>query len=95
MGALEANGTKRGVARAGYDEPVTERPKTPPVFHVWVSLSNLSGKPDILYPGLVLGWRRARTGWEAHVAWVTPDASAETVHMGWLEAHRLHPVEHQ
>lgn len=56
-----------------------------PRRHVWVRIAG-----DLIYPGLVLAWRRTPdgTGWEAHVA----VARTGSVLTSWLPAADLTPV---
>lgn len=74
---------------AGDPSPVPT-PARPPVFHVFVNLSNLN-RVATEYPGLVLGWRRGLSQWEAHVVYVTPTGEDVTAHVTWVEASRLRP----
>lgn len=64
-------------------------PTPPRTRHVAVNLSG-HRRAESAYPGVLIDWRRARSGWEAQVAYVTPDG---TLHVTWCLAEQLRPIE--
>ncbi len=89
-------GMRAGRGGVEADGPGIEVPVVPKHAHVWVNLSELRSRHQVIeYPGLILGWRRGVRGWEAQVVWTTPltDGSGRvTAHLSWLGAHQLRPA---
>lgn len=91
---MNPNGTTNGRPAAAADPYAVEVPQTPPVYHVWVNLSNLETQIAQEYPGLVLGWRRTSDGYEAQVVYVVPSRTqrySDASQIAWLPAGKLKP----
>jgi hypothetical protein len=91
---VNANGTRNGLPLSSSDPYAVRVPEPPPVYHVWVNLSNLSTQPAQEYPGLVLGWRRTSDGYEAQVVYVIPSRTqrhSDASQIAWLPASKLKP----
>ena len=56
--------------------------------HVWVRASGTQPPR----PGVVLGWRRARTGWQAWVVFVDESKREPMLVQRWLDAGQLSAV---
>jgi hypothetical protein len=95
-GAVNSNGTRNGRPLASSDPYAVQTPQLPPVYHVWVNLSNLTSHVAQEYPGLVLGWRRTSDGYEAQVVYVIPGRNqrhSDSSQIAWLPASKLKPRE--
>ncbi|CAN5294404.1 hypothetical protein BH09ACT10_BH09ACT10_26180 [soil metagenome] len=89
---MNPDGTRDGYAITSSDPVPVDLPTKPKVFHVWVQLSHLSKMAQREYPGLLLGWRKTGSGWEAQVIWIIPGAGSDSAHVDWVSAHQLRPA---
>jgi hypothetical protein len=91
---VNPNGTRNGQPLSSSDPYAVPVPEHPPVYHVWVNLSNLTTQVAQEYPGLVLGWRRTSDGYEAQVVYVIPGKThrySDASQIAWLPASKLKP----
>jgi hypothetical protein len=91
---VNQNGTRNGLPLSSSDPYAVPVPEPPPVYHVWVNLSNLTTQPAQEYPGLVLGWRRTSDGYEAQVVYIIPSRTqrhSDASQIAWLPASKLKP----
>lgn len=91
---MNPNGTKNGRPLASADPYAVATPQVPPVYHVWVNLSNLTTQVAQEYPGLVIGWRRTSDGYEAQVVYVIPGKNqrhSDASQIAWFPATKLKP----
>ncbi|MBC7559980.1 MAG: hypothetical protein H7270_11645 [Dermatophilaceae bacterium] len=91
---MNPDGSRTGRPIATTDPLAVETPTDPPVYHVWLNLSNLTSHPCPEYPGLVIGWRRVANGFEAQVVYVIPSREqrySDSSQIGWFPAHKLKP----
>lgn len=91
---VNPNGSVDGRPLAPADPYAVEVPQPPPVYHVWVNLSNLTTQVAQEYPGLVIGWRRTSDGYEAQVVYVVPSRTqrhSDASQIAWLPASKLKP----
>ncbi|MCW2790457.1 MAG: hypothetical protein JWQ91_1264 [Aeromicrobium sp.] len=91
---VNPNGTNQGRPLSTTDPYAVRTPENPPVYHVWVNLSNLANQSTQEYPGLVIGWRRSSDGYEAQVVYVIPgkvQRYSDSALVAWLPAHKLKP----